>query len=292
MGITRTPMPFERDFVQIPNAWLRDERLSRRARGLLAELMTHRPGWHVTIAGLQKAGPEGRDAIRSAVTELAEHGYLIRRQTQGAGGRFNEIEYEISDPTAVGKSDTGGFADDGSADVGESAPKNTSHVEHHRAEEELSPSARELEHEFDRAYAAWPKKTERKKSLQAFIRAAKKRDAPELVADVIRFGQAYAASTEKQFTPALCVWLNGERWEDELPTQPFPTQEQWDALLAGEPTPGARATRTEQNMAVVARIEAQERALGGCSSAGHRWMSDGTCNFCTARRDLIEAGAA
>lgn len=126
MGITRTPMPFERDYVQIPNAWLRDERLSRRARGLLAELMTHRVGWHITIASLQKSGPEGRDAIRGAVIELAERGYLTRRQTQGASGRFNEIEYEITDPTAVGKPDTGGFADDGSADVGESAPKNTS----------------------------------------------------------------------------------------------------------------------------------------------------------------------
>lgn len=132
MGITRTPMPFERDYVQIPNAWLRDAKLSRRARGLLAELMTHRAGWHITIASLQKAGPEGRDAIRGAVQELVRRGYLVRRQTQGESGRFNEIEYEISDPsTAVGFSDTGGLTDDGSPDdgspdVGESATKNTS----------------------------------------------------------------------------------------------------------------------------------------------------------------------
>ncbi len=149
MGITRTPMPFERDYVQIPNAWLRDDQLSRRARGLLAELMTHRVGWHITIASLQKAGPEGRDAIRGAVIELAERGYLTRRQTQGASGRFNEIEYEITDPTAVGKPDTGGFtddgsADDGSADVGGSAPKNTSQQktiteEHRSGEKTLSP---------------------------------------------------------------------------------------------------------------------------------------------------------
>lgn len=118
MGIRRTLLPFESDYVQIPNAWLRDEKLSRRARGLLAELMTHRAGWHITIASLQKTGPEGRDAIRSAVQELVSRGYLVRRQTQGESGRFNEIEYEISDPTGVGKSDTGGFSDDGSADDG------------------------------------------------------------------------------------------------------------------------------------------------------------------------------
>lgn len=138
MGITRTQLSFERDFVQIPNAWLRDARLSLRARGLLAQLMTHSAGWHITIASLQRSGPEGRDAIRGAVQELVSAGYLARRQTQGAHGRFNEIEYEITDPaegasadlTVVGKSDTGGFAvvgpaDDGPADVGESDTKNT-----------------------------------------------------------------------------------------------------------------------------------------------------------------------
>ncbi|TQK19102.1 hypothetical protein FBY40_1593 [Microbacterium sp. SLBN-154] len=315
MGITRTTMAFERDFTQIPNAWLRDERLSRRARGLLAELMTHRAGWHVTIAGLQKAGPEGRDAIRGAVLELAECGYLVRRQTQGAHGRFNEIEYEINDPaavgisTAVGKSDTGGFTDDGSADdgfsdVGESATKNTSTSEHHLPEdhhEELTPppSAREIESQFDRAYSQWPKKVERKRSLDAFIRAAKSRDLATLTADVIRFGQAYAATTERQFVPALCVWLKGERWTDDPPVAPIPTEAEWNALMA--PTERAlttaaagrvvagrfaarKPTRGEENLAVVARIEAQERAKGGCEAAGHRWLPDGTCVYCPEHR--------
>lgn len=229
MGIRRTLLPFEKDYVQIPNAWLRDEKLSRRARGLLAELMTHRAGWHITVASLQKAGPEGRDAIRGAVQELAAAGYLIRRQTQGESGRFNEIEYEISDPTAVGFSDTGGFADDGfadvgSADVGESATKKTipqktiDSEDHSEEEHSSSPSAREIESAFEKAWVNWPKRVERKKSLAAFFNAAKTRDVETLVADIIRHGDAFAATREKQFIPALCVWLSGERWTDELPT--------------------------------------------------------------------------
>ena len=39
--ITRIHLKFERDFTQLPNAWLRDRRLSRGARGLLGEIMTH-----------------------------------------------------------------------------------------------------------------------------------------------------------------------------------------------------------------------------------------------------------
>lgn len=153
MGIRRTLMKFETEFTQVPNAWLRDERLSRRARGLLAELMTHRVGWRVSIASLQKAGPEGRDALRAAVSELVAVGYLRLSQGRGERGRFNEIEYELCDPfTADGKSDTGGFtdigvsdtggftddgpADDGPADIGESATKKNISPEHHAAEDQ------------------------------------------------------------------------------------------------------------------------------------------------------------
>lgn len=122
---------------------------------------------------------------------------------------------------------------------------------------------------FERAYDAWPKHMERKKSLQAFIKAAKKRPLEQLTADVLRFGLAYAASTEPRYVPALCVWLNGERWTDDLPTPPPPTEAQWQALLAGSP--------------------ASPAAPDDCGH--HRWLADGTCMHCTARRDREAANA-
>lgn len=75
---------------------------------------------------------------------------------------------------------------------------------------------RDFEGLFDRAYDHWPKKTERKKSFDKFKAAIVKN--PTLTEDIIRFGDAYAATTEKKFVPALNVWINGERWTDELPT--------------------------------------------------------------------------
>ena len=70
---------------------------------------------------------------------------------------------------------------------------------------------------FDTAYSHWPKKVERKKSLDAFKRAARRRDPHKLADDIRTFGTAYAATTPTQFVPALVVWINGERWTDELP---------------------------------------------------------------------------
>lgn len=97
MSIYRSRIAFEDHFTQLPNAWMRDPRLSRRARGLLAELMTHREGWVVSVASLTRGGPEGRDAIMKALQELESHGYLQRKQTK-VDGRFASTDYVITDP--------------------------------------------------------------------------------------------------------------------------------------------------------------------------------------------------
>jgi len=87
------------------------------------------------------------------------------------------------------------------------------------------PAPAVLESEFADAWKHWPKKVERKEAFDRFKRAAKRIDVEELVAAVIRFGDAYAATTDRQFVPALGVWLNGDRWNDELP-QPRSQQQQ------------------------------------------------------------------
>ena len=80
-----------------------------------------------------------------------------------------------------------------------------------------APTVRELESMFDAAWEHWPKKVERKQAFDRFKIAAR-RIEPDVLADhITRFGDAYAATTEKQFVPALGVWLHGERWTDERP---------------------------------------------------------------------------
>lgn len=98
MSIKRTQLPFEGNFVQIPNAWMRDKRLSRRARGLLAELMTHRANWVINIKSLWETGPEGRESVRKALLELHKYGYLKRAQSHGESGQFAGMDYELAMP--------------------------------------------------------------------------------------------------------------------------------------------------------------------------------------------------
>lgn len=104
-----------------------------------------------------------------------------------------------------------------------------------RTGEEPTPSV--LVGLFDSAWGHWPKKVERKAALEQFKRAARKIGGPDVALHVEQFGDAYARTTERQFVPALGVWLSHERWTDELP-QPkahFPVKrskgEQIDNLM-------------------------------------------------------------
>jgi hypothetical protein len=100
-----------------------------------------------------------------------------------------------------------------------SALRGENQREEKRTEEERTVNARaSVERLFDEAYEHWPKKVERKAALEKFKAAVKRMPVEDLTAHVIRFGDAYAATTERQFTPALGVWLGKERWTDDLPT--------------------------------------------------------------------------
>lgn len=98
MSVERVALSFESNFTRIPNAWARDKRLSRRARGLLAELMSHDVGWTITFSSLANNGTEGRDAIKATLRELEKFGYLARQQNKDADGRFGNIKYLVTEP--------------------------------------------------------------------------------------------------------------------------------------------------------------------------------------------------
>lgn len=92
-------------FAQIPNAVLRDYRLSWRARGLLAELLSYPPDYVISVDELVKrarrvsGATEGRDAMRAAVRELKNVGYIVSTRRQDARGRW-VTEVEVTDDPA------------------------------------------------------------------------------------------------------------------------------------------------------------------------------------------------
>jgi hypothetical protein len=100
MPLIRAHHDFDGKFTQIPNEWLRDTRLSLKAIGLLAQIMSHTPGWKMSIRSLAKMNGTGIDTIKSAVAELENLNYLKRstEQQRTEAGTFADFIWHTSDP--------------------------------------------------------------------------------------------------------------------------------------------------------------------------------------------------
>ena len=201
MPIVRRSFSFEGQFTQIPNAWLRDTRLSLRAKGLLGQLLTHSDGWSVTVKSLAVANSCGRDAIRTAVKELEEAGYLTRRQDRAEGGEFAETIWETSEPM------TGSPLPDYPSPV---IPplKNTNSKNNNLKNLAL----------FDKFWELYPRKVGKASARKAFEKHVD--EAFAILGGVERLANDKNLPPT-QFIPYPATWINRQGWDDE----PYPDRE-------------------------------------------------------------------
>lgn len=83
------------NYTVMSNRHLDDPRLSLKAIGLLSKILRLPDDWDYTLEGLARICKEGKDAIRSAIVELEQAGYIERRQTHAADGSFAGNEYIV-----------------------------------------------------------------------------------------------------------------------------------------------------------------------------------------------------
>ena len=100
MSIIRAPRQ-PNGFTVIRDDVLRDERLSYRARGILAVILSRPDNWRTDAISLCRGATEGREAVRSALRELEEAGYIVRQRLQDERGRWRSVAlvHEVPQPT-------------------------------------------------------------------------------------------------------------------------------------------------------------------------------------------------
>ncbi|GAA4170757.1 hypothetical protein [Gryllotalpicola koreensis] len=97
--LIRKRMRWEKNFTQLRNEWVRDERLSYRARGLLSLLMSYPPSHEIRVKDLVASTPhERKDAVNSAIAELEQYGYLSRTRERAKTGILLGYVWELFDP--------------------------------------------------------------------------------------------------------------------------------------------------------------------------------------------------
>ena len=77
------------------NTHFRDKNLSLKAKGLLSMMFSLPDNWNFSTKGLLTMSSDGETSVRSALKELEEHKYLIRKQIRDDKGIIKDWEYQI-----------------------------------------------------------------------------------------------------------------------------------------------------------------------------------------------------
>ena len=81
------------NYTTMSNFHLRDNNITHKARGLLSYMLSLPDDWDYSLAGLVKISKENKSAIRSALNELKEYGYLIIEKIYPNNSKSGRIEY-------------------------------------------------------------------------------------------------------------------------------------------------------------------------------------------------------
>ena len=82
-------------YTVMSNHHLRNKDLSLKAKGLLSQMLSLPEDWDYTLKGLSLINQEQIDAIRAAIRELEQAGYIVRSRERDSQGRLRGADYVI-----------------------------------------------------------------------------------------------------------------------------------------------------------------------------------------------------
>lgn len=220
MSIIRAPRP-EANFYMLNKSISEDGRLSWAARGLLVFLLGKPDHWAVSVTHLRNetaksSKPTGRDGVYGLLQELIAAGYVERRQDRGESGLLGETHYFVSEtplpalPYPVEPLPAQPY------------PANPTlvSIEGKQGLKGASIDARQSELvDFERFWKIYPRKVGKADAKKAWAKIKVSAHLLDLMAASLA---AWTVSTDwtknnGQYIPHAATWLNGKRWEDELP---------------------------------------------------------------------------
>ena len=176
-----------KDFTVMSNHHLRDKTITLKAKGLLSVILSLPDDWKYSIAGLAAICKEGQSAVKSALQELTEAGYVTVTKlypNQTETGRI-EYVYDIHEtPQAPRKQGI------------ENQPLEVQQVENRGQLNTEIPST-------DKSSTQEPKKKERKRpeTFDAIIADfTEDQDLRDALGEFVRYRAASATRAKKAFT--------------------------------------------------------------------------------------------
>lgn len=252
MGVFRSHP--SKNFTTLSNKILQDKELSHKARGLACYMLSLPPDWSFSVNGLVVGSKESAKAIRSALKELEECGYLRRTKYHDAGGRIDYM-YDIFDDAEVAQNaaiepiaphDQKGHTAKGHAVKGHAveghAEKDTlqrtkekrikslknNYKEINTHSESAHYSLSEMEKQFETIWAQYPKKEGKAQARHAYIKAVTGQSGSaytpeEILVETILYRhhiekQLESGETSYRYIPSGAKWFEREGWTDDYPS--------------------------------------------------------------------------
>lgn len=94
---TITRRRYERDYTQMANEFLKDTRLSWKAKGIIAYVQMLPDDWVLNMRDLTNRATDGRDSLYSGIKELEQYGYCEKQMRRNPDGTIAGYAYEICD---------------------------------------------------------------------------------------------------------------------------------------------------------------------------------------------------
>lgn len=223
--VTRGP------YTIVENAAVNDPALSFKAKGLLVWMLARPPDWTFHINHMSDFGPDGKTAVRSALDELIEQGYVRRHQERDDRGHFVRSITEIRASKSIEFAPVPPHTDFRSTDNPSTSNPSTSNpplVSNEEVITELVITDRDnpptphtppadLDAEWNEVWSWWPKHDGKHSARKAYRSQLRNygQSRVEIMQGIKSFADHFVESGQKAtFCPKLDSFLNDERWRD------------------------------------------------------------------------------
>ena len=233
MGVIR--VEHNSNYTTMSNFHLRDSRISLKAAGLMSKMLSLPDTWDYTVSGLASICKEGRDAIRSALMELEEAGYLVREQTHDAGGNFAGNDYTLYEEPCA--SPLTGFPSTVKPSTENPLTENPTQINNLlnqvKTEQKHAPAPKWEPEMFERFWKAYPCGKDKAKAREEWDKLRPDRKLMQTMSAALDRAKESDEWQRGIGIPYACRWLAHRRWEDELEKSADPDPAP-DRKLAGE----------------------------------------------------------
>lgn len=242
----------EDNFVIIDKAFLLNEEISLKAKGLLALLLSYPDNWQFYKAEIVQHTTDKENSLNSGLKELIENGYIVRKQRKDKNGKFEGYEYHVYEKPSTEKPSTEKPSTEKPILLNN---KNTKNKNTKNKNTKTTPLP-ELVSEFKEWYSKYPHPRNEQQTMKNYINTRKTYSAEQLMTALNNYlAEIEEQHTDKRYIKYSTNFVGQEKaFVDYLdtPAQPALTEETDDSYIATieaeDPEYAARLRRRDNDV--------------------------------------------